>query len=348
MRSGYFKQDFSELVTLTDSRLVWGWAALLLLALMLLPWMASAYLLSHMTVILFTLVAVLGLNVLTGFTGLISLGHVAFLMLGAYGYAIAVSRLGWPPLAALALAGVVPAVAGLVVGVPSLRLKGLYLAITTLAFSFIVSAVILAGGKFTGASRGIMVERPTLLGISLNDEKALYGFCLLMAVLTLLVTLNIRRTWLGRAFVAIRDNDIAARAMGINLWRYKLLAFVISAFITGLGGALMAIYINFVTVEGFPFLLSIEALAIIVVGGVGSVLGTVLGTVFIVTLPEVVSALFSTLGGEYAAVLTTSAHEIKSMLYGLAIIAFLRFDSRGLLGMWHDLRHAWVHWPLRF
>lgn len=348
MRSGFYKQSFGELVALTDSGAVKAWVGVLLLGLAVLPWVAGAYLLSHMTVILFTLVAVLGLNVLTGFTGLISLGHVAFLMLGAYGYAIGVSRLGLHPLLAMGLAGVVPAVSGLVVGVPSLRLKGLYLAITTLAFSFIVSAVILAGGKFTGASRGIMVQRPTILGVSLNDDKALYGFCLMLAVLTVLVTLNIRRTRLGRAFVAIRDNDIAARAMGINLWRYKLLAFVISAFITGIGGALMAIYINFVTVEGFPFLLSIEALAIIVVGGIGSVLGTVLGTVFIVTLPEVVSALFGLLGGRYAELLTTSAHEIKSMLYGLVIIAFLRFDPRGLLGIWHDVRHLWVHWPLRY
>lgn len=348
MRSGFFKQDFSELVALTDSRLVKTWLAILVAALVVLPWVANAYLLSHMTVILFTLVAVLGLNVLTGFTGLISLGHVAFLMLGAYGYAIAVSRFGWHPLLAFGMAGVVPAVAGLVVGVPSLRLKGLYLAITTLAFSFIVSAVILAGGKFTGAARGIQVPRPTLFGISLADDKSLYGLCLAIAVFTVLVVLNIRRTRLGRAFVAIRDNDIAARAMGINLWRYKLVAFVISAFITGIGGALMAIYINFVTVEGFPFLLSIEALAIIVVGGVGSVLGAVLGTVFIVTLPEVVAALFGLLGGRYAEVLTTSAHEVKSMLYGIAIIAFLRFDSRGLLGMWHDLRHRWIHWPLRY
>ena len=348
MRSGYFKQNYDELVALTDSGLVRRWVVALMLALGVLPWVANAYLLSHMTVILFTLVAVLGLNVLTGFTGLISLGHVAFLMLGAYGYAIAVTRWGLHPLLAMGFAGLVPAVAGLVVGIPSLRLKGLYLAITTLAFSFIVSAVILAGGKLTGASRGIMVERPILLGISLSNDKALYGFCLLLAVLTVLVTLNLRRTRPGRAFVAIRDNDIAARSMGINLWRYKLLAFVISAFITGIGGALMAIYVNFVTVEGFPFLLSIEALAIIVVGGLGSVLGAVLGTVFIVTLPEVVGAVFSLLGGSYAEVLTTSAHEIKSMLYGLVIIIFLRLDPRGLLGIWHDIRQLWSHWPLRY
>ena len=348
MRSGTYKTEFRQLVRLTDSTPVRVWTALLLLALVALPFVASPFVLSHVTVILFTLVGVLGLNVLTGFTGLISLGHVAFLMLGAYGYAIGVTRWHLHPAAAFVLAGAVPALAGLVVGIPSLRLKGLYLAITTLAFAFIVSALILAGGDFTGSAKGIMLLRPTLFGVDLNDDRALYGLCLLAAVLTTLVVLNIRRTRLGRAFVAIRDNDIAARSMGVNLWQYKLLAFVISAFITGLAGALMALYVSFVTVEGFPFLLSIEALAILVVGGIGSVLGVIFGTVFIVTLPEVVSALFSLLGGHYAELLTTSAHEIKSLLYGVVIIAFLRLDPRGLLGMWHDLRHLWVHWPLRY
>lgn len=346
MRSGYFKERFEQLVVLTDSPAVIAWTTLLAIALVVLPFVAGPYLTSHVTLILMTLIGALGLNVLTGFTGLISLGHVAFLMLGAYGYAIGVSRFGWHPMLALGFAGLVPAAAGLIVGVPSLRLKGLYLAITTLAFSFIVSAVIVAGGQLTGGPRGIMVERPQLLGVDLASDGAFYWACLAMAVLAVTVSLNIRRTWLGRAFVAIRDNDIAARSMGINLWRYKLLAFFISAFMTGIAGALMGIYISFVTVDGFPFLLSIEALAIIVVGGLGSILGVVFGTVFIVSLPEAVSALFGVLG--WADSLSAAAHEIKSMLYGLAIIGFLRFDPRGLLGIWHDVRHLWVHWPLRF
>ena len=346
MRSGYFKERFEQLVVLTDSPAVIAWTTLLAIALVVLPFVAGPYLTSHVTLILMTLIGALGLNVLTGFTGLISLGHVAFLLLGAYGYAIGVSRFAWHPMLALGFAGLVPAAAGLIVGVPSLRLKGLYLAITTLAFSFIVSAVIVAGGQLTGGPRGIMVERPQLLGVDLASDGAFYWACLAMAVLAVTVSLNIRRTWLGRAFVAIRDNDIAARSMGINLWRYKLLAFFISAFMTGIAGALMGIYISFVTVDGFPFLLSIEALAIIVVGGLGSILGVVFGTVFIVSLPEAVSALFGVLG--WADSLSAAAHEIKSMLYGLAIIGFLRFDPRGLLGIWHDVRHLWVHWPLRF
>lgn len=348
MRSGCYKERFEQLVALTDSSAVKTWTILLLVGMVMAPLTVGPYLISHLTLILMTLIGALGLNILTGLTGLISLGHVAFLMLGAYGYAIGVSRLGLHPLMALGLAGMVPAVAGLVVGVPSLRLKGLYLAITTLAFSFIVSAAVLAGGALTGGPRGLMVERPRIIGIDFGSDRAFYWACLAIAVLTVVVSLNLRRTWLGRALVAIRDNDIAARSMGIDLWRYKLLAFFISAFITGIAGALMGIYISFVTVDGFPFLLSIEALAIIVVGGLGSILGTVFGTVFIVSLPEFVSMLFRLLGGNLADSLSASAHEIKSMLYGLAIIAFLRFDPRGLLGIWHDIRHSWVHWPLRF
>lgn len=348
MRSGFYKQRYAELVVLTDSTAVKAWTVVLLAALALAPFVLGPFLLAHMTVVLFTLVGALGLTVLTGFTGLISLGHVGFLMLGAYAYAIGVTRLGLPPEAALLAAAVVPAVFGLVVGIPSLRLHGLYLAITTLAFSYIVSAMLLAGGKFTGAGRGITVLRPTLFGVDLTSDPAFYGFCLVTCVIAVLVTLNLRRSYIGRALVALRDNDIAARTMGINLARYKLLAFLISAALTGVAGAMMAMYMSIVSVESFPFLLAIEALAIVIVGGLGSVLGAVLGTVFIISLPEVLSAAMPLLGGRLAELMTTSAHEIKSVLYGLAIIAFLRFDPRGLRGIWHDIRHAWVFWPLRY
>jgi len=348
MRSAFFKERYSELIVLTDSPSVKAWTLVLVVLLAAAPTFLSAFLLAHLTVILFTLVGVLGLMVLTGFTGLISLGHMGFLLLGGYAYAISVTRLGLPPELALLMSAVVPAMFGLLVGVPSLRLHGLYLAITTLAFSHIVSAAILAGGKFTGAGKGIMVMRPTMLGVDLSSDQAFYWFCLVMCILAVLVTLNLRRSYIGRALVAIRDNDIAARTMGINLVRYKLLAFLVSAALTGVAGAMMGMYLSIVSVEGFPFLLSIEALAIIIVGGIGSVLGAVFGTIFIVTLPEMFGWLIAAMGGRLQDLMTSSAHEIKSVLYGLAIIGFLRFDPRGLRGIWHDVRHAWVHWPLRY
>ena len=348
MRTGDYKQTYGELVALIDSPPIWLWSAVLLMALIAAPYALNAYALSFLMIILITVTGALGLNILTGYTGLISLGHVGFLVTGAYAYAILTAKYHLPPLIGFLGAGLVPALASLIVGAPSLRLKGLYLAITTLAFSFIINTVILEMRWLTNGARGLSVQRPEILGISFDSDAAFTHLCLGVATLTLFATLNIRRSRVGRAFVAIRDNDTAARVMGINLHAYKLLAFVTSAFITGLAGALYGIYLSFVSVEGFPFLLSIEALAILIVGGLGSALGAVLGTVLIVLLPEAARLVFSFFSAQLDAVFTTGAQELKSMLYGLVIILFLRFQPRGLVGAWHDIRRAWVNWPLRY
>lgn len=348
MRSGDFKETYGELVALTDSKPVWLWSAALLVALIVAPYVLNAYALSFLTIILITVVGALGLNILTGYTGLISLGHVGFLVTGAYAYAVLVSKHGFPPLLGFLAAGIIPSLASLVVGAPSLRLKGLYLAITTLAFSFIINTVILEARSVTNGARGIAVQRPDILGLSFESDAAFTYLCLAFAIVTLFATLNIRRSRVGRAFVAIRDNDTAARVMGINLHAYKLFAFVTSAFFTGIAGALYGIYLSFVSVEGFPFLLSIEALAILIVGGLGSALGAVLGTVLIVLLPEATRFVFSLFSAQMDALFSTGAQELKSMLYGLVIILFLRFQPRGLVGAWHDIKRLWVHWPLRY
>lgn len=348
MQSGYFKTSFSEQLNLTDSNPVRIWYALVLITLVMLPFVASPYMTGFVTTVLFTLVGALGLNVLTGFAGLVSLGHVAFLLLGGYAYAIATVKLGLHPLLAFGLAGVVPAVAGLVVGIPSLRLKGLYLAITTLAFTFIIYSLILAGGDFTGSGRGIIVSRPQAFGIDFSSDQALYWLCLVVMLITLLGVLNIRRSKLGRAFMAIRDNDRAAVSMGISLTKYKLLAFAISSFLAGISGALMVLFINFANVEGFPFLLSIEAVAILIVGGLGSVLGTVIGTILILSLPELSSQLLSLVSSMTGISLNSAALEIKGILYGCAIVGFLMFDPRGLVGSWSDLSRLWISRPLRY
>ncbi len=197
MRSGYFKTGFNQQLALVDSPPVRLWYCLLLALLVVLPFFASQYFVGFVTTVLFTLVGALGLNVLTGFTGLVSLGHIAFLVMGGYTYAIGSVNLGLPPVLAFVLSGVVSAIGGLVVGIPSLRLKRLYLAITTLALVFIVYSLVLAGGEFTGGGRGIMVPRPTVLGIDFSSERALYWLCLGVTLLTLLCVLNIRRSFLG-------------------------------------------------------------------------------------------------------------------------------------------------------
>ncbi len=348
MRSGTYKETYADLVALTDQKWVWIWSAALLAALAALPFAVNAYVLSLLTLVLITVTGALGLNLLTGMTGLISLGHAGFLVLGAYSYAVVVTKYRLPPLAGFAASCLVPAAFSIVVGLPSLRLRGLYLAITTLAFSYIINNVILEMSSITDGARGIAVARPTLFGIDFSGDPAFALLCLFVAVLALLACLNIRRSSIGRAFMAVRDNDTAAQTMGINLERFKLTAFMTSAFMTGLAGALMGIYFSFVSVEGFPFLLSIEALAILIVGGLGSALGVVLGTILIVLLPEVVRVGFGLVGGGLEAALSSGVHEVKSILYGVVIILFLRFEPRGLVGVWHDVKRAWVYWPLRY
>lgn len=271
MRSGYFKETIAEQIHLTDSGVLRGWIVVLALACLAAPLLLPPFYLGLLTILLITLIGALGLNVLTGWTGLISLGHAGFMVLGAYAYAISTEIWGLDPLIGFALAGIVPAAASIVVGIPSLRLTGLYLAITTLAFSFIVNHLILEFDDLTRGARGIFVNRPTVLGISIASDAALAYLCLFIAALVLLGTMNLRRSRIGRAFVAVRDNDTAARVMGVDLRAFKLYAFMTSSFIIGISGALFGIFLSFVTIDGFPFLLSIEALAILIVGGVGSV-----------------------------------------------------------------------------
>ncbi|MCL4744554.1 MAG: branched-chain amino acid ABC transporter permease [Burkholderiaceae bacterium] len=348
MRSGHFKETTAELIVLSDSVPVWVWGAMLLVALALAPYFLNAYALSFLVLILITGTGALGLHILTGCTGLISLGHVGFLLLGAYAYAVPVAKFGLSPYVGFALAGVVPAAASVLVGIPSLRLKGLYLAITTLAFSFIISHLIVEMSWLTNGARGIAVPRPVLFGIAFDNDTRFAQLCLVVALVTLLAVLNIERSRAGRAFMAVRDNDIAARTMGIDLAAYKLRAFMASAFVSGIAGALFGIYLSFVTVEGFPFLMSIEALAILIVGGLGSTVGVALGTVFIVLLPEAGRLALGLLGESAARIFSTGVNELRSVLYGLVIILFLRFEPRGLAGVWRDVKRLWVNWPLRY
>jgi len=348
MRSGYFKETIAQQINLTDSWLARAWIGVAIIALIGASFTLSPYYLSLLTLAAITATGALGLNVLSGWTGLISLGHVGFMVLGAYAYAIVTENWGWDPLLGLLMAGIIPALASIIVGIPSLRLTGLYLAITTLASAFIINHLILEFDGLTGGSRGIFVNRPSIFGVSFEADSALCLLTLFIAGMTLLITLNLKRSRIGRAFIAIRDNDIAARVMGINLSMYKLYAFITSSFIIGISGALYGIFLSYVTVDGFPFLLSIEALAILIIGGLGSVLGAILGTIFVLGLPELTAALFSLIGDEAARSLSGGAHEIKSILYGLAIILFLRFQPNGLVGLWQDVKRLWVHWPLRY
>jgi branched-chain amino acid transport system permease protein len=345
MRSGNFKETYRQLLALTDSTPVVVWSIVLVVTMGLAPLVIGKYFVSLLLLLMITAVGVLGLNILTGTTGLISLGHAGFLAVGAYGAGIVATHWGWPMPLAIVAGGVAAAVAGLVVGVPSLRLKGLYLAITTMAFAVIINHLILNGGALTGGSEGLKVPQPSLLGRPLATEGGYYYVVFAVLLLAVFATLNLQRSRVGRALMAIREHDVAARAMGVDLIRWRLLAFTVSAFYTGVAGALLAYYTRYLNVDSFSLLISIEALSMLIVGGLGTVTGALLGTVFIFALNEGLGLLFSALG---SGILSTAAFEIKGIVYGLAIVLFLRFEPDGLVGRWRDVKHYWTHWPFRY
>lgn len=313
-----------------------------------LPFASNAYVLGYATLVAITAVGAVGFNILVGWTGLVSLGYSGFFAIGAYANGYLMSRLGWSVLASLPTAALIAGLASLLVGVPSLRLKGLYLAITTLAFSVIVNHMILLAKPITGGSTGMRVVRPKLFGLDLTSDRALYWLCLVVLALTILFALNIRRSYIGRAFFSIRDYEVAARVLGVNTVAYKLLSFVLSSAVIGLAGGLFAMHMRYLNVESFELILSIEAVSIVIVGGIGSVAGAVMGSVFMVLLPEGARLLFASFGGALGDVFSSNAQEIKGAIYGLVIILFLRFAPHGLLGALRRLAAALRRWPLAY
>lgn len=348
MRTGHYKETYGELIALSDSGVAWSWIAALAAALVLLPLLVGNYTLSLAVSVLIAIVGAIGLNLLTGTTGLISIGQSGFLAIGAYTNALLATDYGWPVWASLPAAGVLSGAISLLVGIPSLRLKGLYLAITTLAFSFIVNYAILYAEPLTHGPNGVFLNDTTFLGLDLSSDRGLYYFVLGVAVLVTLAALNLLRSRIGRAWLAIRDHDIAARAMGIDLVRYKLLAFAVSSFFVGIAGGLMSLQIRFINIDVFGFLLSIEALAIIILGGFGSIAGTILGAVFLTLLPEAIRIVLSLFVDPQAPAYTKYIYEIRGIAYGIVIVVFLRFKPDGLIGLWRDVRKYFANWPLAY
>ena len=346
MRTGNFVETYSRHVSLSDNPVTWIWIAALFVLLLALPMFPGTFVVGLVTRILIAAIGAIGLNLLTGSTGQISLGHAGFLASGSYTTALLIADYGWPPEFALLMSGCVAAALSLFVGVPSLRLKGLYLAITTMAFSFIVIQFLGNAESVTHGAAGVRIKDPYLFGLNLADPIKFYLVCLASTAVVALAALNILRSRAGRAFTAIRDHDIAARMMGINLTTYKLISFATSSFIVGFSGGLMAFQFRFITVDVFPFMLSIEALAMIIVGGLGSVAGGILGAIFIVLLPEAVNQSLSLLPEAATKVLSAYLVEMRGFIVGALIVITLRLEPRGLVGVWRNIKRYWTHWPL--
>ncbi|MDR0226361.1 MAG: branched-chain amino acid ABC transporter permease [Burkholderiaceae bacterium] len=344
MRIGTLKQSYAADAALFDSRTQKAWLAGAGALLLLFPFMASDYWLYLACLVCINVASATGLNILTGYTGLVSLGQAAFMGLGAYTVAILQARWGTPFLFNLLAGGCVAMLGGIVVGLPSLRVKGLYLAIATIAASFIAH-FLFANLKFTGGTAGLAVPPAQLFGLVLDTSFRLYWVIVPVTVLMLLGAANLFRTRIGRAFIAIRDRDISAEVLGIPLLRYKLLSFGLSSFYAGVAGGLWAYFFRVVTPESFPLLMSIFFLAAIIVGGMGSILGGILGAVFMTMVPELLKLLVDLLpGGSELAVFLSP---VRTMVFGLLIIGFLVFEPQGLAQMWRRLRRFFHLWPFR-
>ena len=327
-----FKTDYGQDIKLAKHGGHVFWYSALMLLLMVAPWLVAEYWLAQLTFVLIYAIAGLGLMLLAGFTGLFSLGHAAFLGVGAYTQAV-LTNAGMPFPIALACAAGLSAAVGLIVGLPALRVKGIYLGMATLSFGFIVEEVLARWESVTGGNAGIHIKKPDIFGWTLNSGEEFYFLCLVITVLATLGILNLLRAPTGRAFVAIRDSEISAQSMGIHLARYKTLSFALSAALAGIAGALYAHKLQFISPDQFNILQSIDLLLMIVIGGVGSVHGVFLGAIFLISMPQAIAIV-----KDYLPAVIGQAPGLQGLVYGVVLVSFVLFEPQGLYGRWLKIR----------
>ncbi|MBN9409255.1 MAG: branched-chain amino acid ABC transporter permease [Burkholderiales bacterium] len=311
------------------------WYSLLMVCLLAAPWALPEYWLAQLTFVFIYAIVAVGLMLLAGFTGQFSIGHAAFMGVGAYTEAYLAAR-GWPLPLSLLCSMVLSAAVGVVVGLPALRVKGMYLAIATLSFGFIVEEVLARWESVTGGNAGKSVVGASVFGQPLDSTGSLYFLCLVCVVGATLLVLNLLRSPTGRAFVAIRDSEISAQSMGIQLARYKFMSFAISAALAGLGGALYAHKMQYISPDQFSLVQSIDLVLMIVVGGLGSIHGAFFGAIFLIGMPQLIS-----LGKDWLPTAMAQAAGLQSVVYGVVLIAFVMLEPMGIYGRWLKLR-TWL------
>jgi branched-chain amino acid transport system permease protein len=345
--TGIYHTSYKKDYALRKTRAEWIRLGLIAVIVVSAPFVLNPFWLTVANQIGIAIIGAVGLNILVGHTGLISLGHGAFLGVGAYTSAILVTRLEAPTLVAIAVAVVVTTVIGTFFGLPSLRLKGLYLAMATLAAQFILLFAFRNWNFVTGGTDAIVVPSPEILGYTLRTDFAWYWVIFGVAILVVFAARNLFRTGLGRAFHAVRDQDIAAVVMGINVGRQKLLAFAISSGMVGLAGAMTAHYRTIVTWERFTLDVSVLYLAMIIVGGLGSVAGAVYGATFMTVLPAVIQQFARNIR-DTLPMISREIPAIQLIVFGLVIVLFLLFEPRGLDRTWQRVKDYFRLWPFRY
>jgi branched-chain amino acid transport system permease protein len=322
--------------------------ALILIVAVLLPFVSSSFFIHLLSLSFLAAIGALGLMLLTGFCGQISLGHAAFLAVGAYTTVILSVHVGAPFVLVVPASAFAGAVLGFVVGLPSLRFRGVYLAISTLAMHYaIIFLATIYQAKFEqSASAGITIRDPQIGPFVLQGDRAWYYFLLVVVTVVTIWCVNLVRTRPGRAWMAIRDRDIAAEALGVNLARYKLMAFVVSSSLAAMAGSLTAYFSNVVTVEKYTLDLAVIYVAMIIIGGMGSILGAIFGAIFITLLPFGVDAVFSYLPRSWSFGSTLFGIQVGAV--GLCIILFLLFEPKGLAEIWRRIETYFDRWPFRY
>lgn len=332
--------------------------AIVLIFYIIFPLLANEYLLTLGCLIGIACLGAVGLNILTGFTGQISIGHAAFMMVGAYTAAILNTRYGVGFVLCLPAAGIMSAMVGSFFGIPSLRIKGLYLAISTLAAQFILEWTVnhwkwVSGGAFSS----IYTKKPDIFGwipaAALAEAESMlrykYYIIVILLGLGVIFALNLFRSSVGRAFIAIRDNDVSAEIIGINIFRYKLTSFAVSSFYAGIAGALYCFFYETANYEGYTIVISIDYLAMVIIGGLGSVLGAIYGAIFIQLLPILLDIVGSWIGGTFFGGASYEfINQLKTFTFGALIILFLVVEPEGLNRLWRNTKDYFRVWPFSY
>jgi branched-chain amino acid transport system permease protein len=361
--SAHIRTSHAQADRLFPNRQSMFWYAVLGIAMVAAPALLPAYYLSQIVFVMIYAIVGVAMNVLSGQAGQVSIGHAAFLAIGAYCAAVA-SKHGVPLPVYLVMAGALAGVIGYVAGLPALRLHGIYLAIATLAFAFIVEEIIARWESVTNGNDGMMLARPSLFGQQLGNA-GFYYLCLGVTALVLLAAYNLIRSPTGRAFLAIRDSETAARSMGIDTAHFKTAAFAMSAAITGIAGVLYAHKLSFLSPEMFGLQVSIDFVMIIIIGGMLSLRGAVFGAIFMIMvdpmlillkdlLPRLSASAMATLGadGPFAQAVQAgllrvlNAPGLKSLIFGLIIILFIIYEPFGLDGRWQRFKAYFRQFPL--
>jgi branched-chain amino acid transport system permease protein len=342
LNTGAFQENYAQDMAIFHSRRQWSMVVAFIIFLFVCPLFFSDRLLTILTMMGIAVISVHGLNILTGYCGQISIGHAGFMAVGGYASAILCAKVGLPFWAALPCGALAAGIAGLIFGLPSLKIKGFYLIMATIAAQFIIIWTILQLSTITGGADGLPIPTPTIGPIALSSKINYFYLVMVLTFLATLLAKNIVRTRAGRAFIAIRDNDLAAEVMGVSLWSYKLQAFFIGCVYAGVAGSLLIHYLSFASTDQFPFMDSVWYLGMLIVGGMGSTAGAIFGAVALKLLDELVTVTGPILS---AVVAPQAAASLALISHGLIIILFLIFEPRGLHHRWELIRAYIRLWP---